>query len=82
MHVELRELRANRQDLLSKPDETPTATGAPRRYAGTSLTMIDRVYGHLTVGATANAASRMNAYAERVAEKCVTGASRALDASE
>ena len=44
--------------------------------------MIDRVYGHLTVGATANAASRMNAYAERAAEKCVTGASRALDASE
>ncbi|MDX6539207.1 MAG: integrase, partial [Gaiellales bacterium] len=47
------------------------------RYAGTSLAMISSVYGHLTVGATASAAARMDSFAD----VCATTVPQAAEAS-
>jgi hypothetical protein len=40
------------------------------RYAGTSLTMISSVYGHLTFGALDIAANRLDAHAASVLPTC------------
>ena len=45
------------------------AAGVPifdvSRYAGTSLQMVERVYGHLVAGSTENARARLDAFRER-----------------
>jgi integrase len=48
------------------------------RFAGTSLAMISSTYGHLTVGATASAAARMDSFADVWA----TSGPRAADDSD